>query len=105
MGVAHGERRDAFTAAWVTQASFDPLLLVVSIHPEHALYALLHAGGGFTVSVLKQGQRELARHFGTRSGREQDKRAGVPWRPGHHGARGIGVFRLRADHERAGRGS
>ena len=27
VGVAHGEVRNAFTAAWVMQVSFDPLLL------------------------------------------------------------------------------
>ena len=86
VSVAHVERLDAFTAAWVMQASFDPLLLAVSINPENASYPVLQASGGFTVSVLKQGQLELARHFGTQSGREQDKLAGVAWWPGHNGA-------------------
>jgi len=27
VGVAHGQVRNAFTAAWVMQVSFDPLLL------------------------------------------------------------------------------
>jgi flavin reductase (DIM6/NTAB) family NADH-FMN oxidoreductase RutF len=84
--VAAGERRDGFTAAWVMQASFDPLLLALSINPENASYELLHAGGAFTVNVLKQGQLELARRFGTRSGRDQDKLAGVAWRSGRTGA-------------------
>jgi flavin reductase (DIM6/NTAB) family NADH-FMN oxidoreductase RutF len=86
VGVAHGEKRDAFTAAWVMQASFDPLLLALSINPENASYPLLHAGGGFTVNVLKREQQELARHFGTRSGRDGDKLAGTRWRPGQRGA-------------------
>lgn len=86
IGVAYGDRRDAFTAAWVMQASFDPLLLALSINPQNASSPLLHAGGAFTVSVLKRGQMELARRFGTRSGREQDKLAGVRWRPGRTGA-------------------
>jgi flavin reductase (DIM6/NTAB) family NADH-FMN oxidoreductase RutF len=86
VGVADGKNRDAFTAAWVMQASFDPLLLALSINPGNASYPLLHAGGGFTVSVLKEGQLDLARQFGTRSGRDEDKLAGVPWRPGQRGA-------------------
>ena len=77
IGVADAARRDGFTAAWVTQVSFDPLLLAVSINPDHASYPLLRAGSGFTVSVLKRGQLELARRFGTQSGR---------WRPGRNGA-------------------
>lgn len=86
IGVAHGEQRDAFTAAWVMQVSFDPLLLALSINPGNASYPLLHAGGGFTVSVLEQGQLELARRFGTLSGRDRDKLAGIAWRPGRNGA-------------------
>jgi len=87
VGVADGQRRDAFTAAWVMQASFEPLMLAVSINPDNASYELLHASGWFTVNVLKRGQLELARRLGTRSGRDEDKlkdisvrlgRAGVP---------------------------
>ena len=86
IGVAHDERRDAFTAAWVMQASFDPLLLALSVNPQNASYSLLRDSDAFAVSVLKRGQLELARRFGTRSGREQDKLAGVRWRPGRSGA-------------------
>ena len=38
VGVAHGEVRNAFTAAWVMQVSFDPLLLALSINPHHSSY-------------------------------------------------------------------
>jgi flavin reductase (DIM6/NTAB) family NADH-FMN oxidoreductase RutF len=86
VGVTDGQRRDAFTAAWVMQVSFNPLLLAVSINPQNASYELLHATGGFTVNVLKQGQLELARRLGTRSGRDEDKLAGVRSRPGRLGS-------------------
>jgi flavin reductase (DIM6/NTAB) family NADH-FMN oxidoreductase RutF len=86
IGVSDGERRDAFTAAWIMQASFDPLLLAISINPDNASYELLHASGWFTVNVLKQGQLELARHFGTKSGRDQDKLARMRTRPGRAGS-------------------
>jgi flavin reductase (DIM6/NTAB) family NADH-FMN oxidoreductase RutF len=85
VGVGAGGRRDGFTAAWIMQVSFNPLLLAVSINPENASYELLHASGGFTVNVLKQGQLEMARHFGTRSGRTEDKLASMGWRPGRTG--------------------
>jgi flavin reductase (DIM6/NTAB) family NADH-FMN oxidoreductase RutF len=38
IGVAHGEKRNAFTAAWVMQVSYDPLLLALSINPNHSSY-------------------------------------------------------------------
>jgi flavin reductase (DIM6/NTAB) family NADH-FMN oxidoreductase RutF len=86
IGVADRERRNAFTAAWLTQVSFDPLLLALSVNPEHASWPLLLAGGGFLVNVLSREQLDLARHFGTRSGRKADKLAGIGWRPGPSGA-------------------
>jgi flavin reductase (DIM6/NTAB) family NADH-FMN oxidoreductase RutF len=86
VGVAHDERRGAFTAAWIMQASFKPLLIALSVNPQNASYPLLHDGGGFAVSVLGRGQLDLARHFGTRSGRDLDKLAGIGWRPGRSGA-------------------
>jgi flavin reductase (DIM6/NTAB) family NADH-FMN oxidoreductase RutF len=86
IGVAHDGRVNAFTAAWLTQVAFDPLLLTLSINPEHASYPMLTASRAFGVSVLGRGQMELARRFGTRSGRETDKLAGIAWRPGTLGA-------------------
>jgi flavin reductase (DIM6/NTAB) family NADH-FMN oxidoreductase RutF len=86
VGVTDGQRRDAFTAAWVMQASFNPLLLAVSINPANASYELLHATGNFSINVLKEGQLELARRLGTRSGRNQDKLAGIRCHPGRLGS-------------------
>jgi flavin reductase (DIM6/NTAB) family NADH-FMN oxidoreductase RutF len=86
VGVAEGERRNAFTAAWLMQVSFDPLLLALSVNPGHASYPLLVGGGGFAVSVLSRDQLHLATHFGTRSARDADKLAGISWRPGLTGA-------------------
>lgn len=81
VGVAHGSERNAFTAAWITQVSFDPLLIALSVNPEHASYPLLVGARAFTVSILAADQIEVARHFGTQSGRDVDKLAGQPWAP------------------------
>ncbi len=86
VGVAHGSQRNAFTAAWITQVSFDPLLLALSLNPTHASFPILNAAGTFTVNVLRQGQLDLARHFGTQSGRTVDKLVGQRWEPGIGGA-------------------
>jgi flavin reductase (DIM6/NTAB) family NADH-FMN oxidoreductase RutF len=86
IGVSDGDRRGAFTAAWVTQVSFDPLLVVLSVNPQNASYAILRDGGAFTVNVLKRGHLELARRFGTSSARDRDKLAGVAWHAGGNGA-------------------
>jgi flavin reductase (DIM6/NTAB) family NADH-FMN oxidoreductase RutF len=77
VGVAHGEARNAFTAAWVMQVSYDPLLLALSINPEHSSYALLEKGRTFSINVLKKGQLDLAAHFGRSDG--SDKLASTEW--------------------------
>lgn len=84
IGVAAGERHNAFTGAWVMPVSFRPLLLVLSINPRHSSYGLLQAGGCFSVNVLGKDQRELAAHFGAPA--ETDKLAAIPWRSGKTGA-------------------
>lgn len=70
---SHAGQSDGFTAAWVTQVSFNPLLVMLSVHPEHATWPLIQTSGRFVVNVLRAGQLELARHFGTQSGRAVDK--------------------------------
>ncbi len=86
IGVSHEGRSNAFTAAWVTQVSFDPLLLLLSINPENFSCQLLRQSRAFAVSVLKKNQLDLARHFGCQSGAHTDKLTGQRWRPGQLGA-------------------
>jgi flavin reductase (DIM6/NTAB) family NADH-FMN oxidoreductase RutF len=77
VGVAHGEARNAFTAAWVMQVSYDPLLLALSINPEHSSYALLKESRAFSINVLKKGQLDLAARFGRSDG--SNKLASTEW--------------------------
>lgn len=84
IGVAAEEKVNAFTAAWVMQVSFTPLLVALSINPRHGSYRLLKKGGGFTVNVLRRDQLLLAKNFGAPAG--VDKLAGVRWRAGRKGA-------------------
>lgn len=83
VGVTDGERQNAFTAAWVMQVSFNPLLLAISINPEHYSYQLLQAGRVCTVNVLGQDQYAVAEHFGRSA---NDKMAGFQWQKDKTGA-------------------
>ena len=83
VGVAEGEVRNAFTAAFVMQVSFDPLLLALSINPDHSSYGLLKRSGAFSINVLKKGQLELAAHFGGPA--STNKLASMEWTPGQMG--------------------
>jgi flavin reductase (DIM6/NTAB) family NADH-FMN oxidoreductase RutF len=79
IAVSDGIHHNAFTAAWVMQASFDPPLLAFSINPAHYSYALLQAGGMCTVNVLGRNQLAIAEHFGCSS---PNKMAGFDWQQG-----------------------
>lgn len=85
IGVSHHSRSNAFTAAWLTQVSFEPLLISLSINRNNFSYALLRESGVFAVNILKQDQLDLARHYGSQTGRDKDKLAGQSWRPGQLG--------------------
>lgn len=85
IGVTDDHHYNAFTAAWVIQASFDPLLVAMSVNPQHASYPLLEKYGVFSINVLNRNQMELARHFGTQSGAETDKLKGINWHKGLSG--------------------
>lgn len=83
IGVGAGDRQNAFTAAWVMQVSFDPLLLAISINPKHYSYQLMQESGVCTVNVLGQDQYAIAEHFGRSA---PDKMAGFQWRKSETGA-------------------
>lgn len=83
IGVTDGTHQNAFTAAWVMQVSFNPLLLAISINPEHYSYQLLQAGGVCTVNVLGQKHYAIAEHFGRSA---NDKMIGFQWQKDKTGA-------------------
>jgi flavin reductase (DIM6/NTAB) family NADH-FMN oxidoreductase RutF len=84
VGVNHEEVRNAFTAAWVMQVSFDPLLLALSINPHHSSYTLLKKSRAFSVNVLKKGQLEVAALYG-QPGAPENKLALREWTAGRLG--------------------
>lgn len=86
IGVAHAASRNAFTAAWLMQVSFDPLLLALSVNPAHGSFTMIEKSRLFSISVLKREQSDLARHFGARSAEDKSKLDHMPWRPGIGGA-------------------
>jgi flavin reductase (DIM6/NTAB) family NADH-FMN oxidoreductase RutF len=83
IGVADGSSKNAFTAAWVMQVSFDPLLIAVSVNARHSSFTLLERSRAFSVNVLKKDQLPLAAHFGRPAA--EDKLASVAWTSGRTG--------------------
>lgn len=84
IGVNDRKQEHAFTAAWVMQVSFEPLLLAFSINPKHRSYAILQSGEQCTINVLGTTQQDVAAHFGTPG--LLDKMAGFEWQRAKSGA-------------------
>jgi len=70
---------NAFTANWLTQVSFDPPLLAVSIENNSKSLPMIQRSGKFTVNVLSSDQRELAGKLGKSALKHPDKLVGIPY--------------------------
>jgi flavin reductase (DIM6/NTAB) family NADH-FMN oxidoreductase RutF len=79
---AHAEDEDnAFVANWLSQCSFDPPLIMVSIQSDARTRAMIRASGFFAVHVLATGQREFAGMLGKSSSSNMHKLKNVRWHP------------------------
>jgi flavin reductase (DIM6/NTAB) family NADH-FMN oxidoreductase RutF len=74
-----------FTANWLTQASFEPSLLAISVENDSKSLPMIQRSRKFTVNVLRSGQRELAGKLGKSAMQHPDKLAGVEYIPGSNG--------------------
>src|SRR5687767_12039205 len=63
IGSRAGDRRNAMTANWVSQVSFDPKLVAVSVEKEAFTHELIAEGGSFTVNVIDREDRAIVRKF------------------------------------------
>jgi len=54
---------DAATVSWLSQASFDPPRLVVSLRQESSIWRRVQASGNFVVNLVGRGQKDLASAF------------------------------------------
>jgi flavin reductase (DIM6/NTAB) family NADH-FMN oxidoreductase RutF len=77
---------NGMTAAWVSQVSLRPLLVMVSIAPPRYSHHLIKESGIFAINVLDRTQADLGKRFGYKSGRQVDKFAGLPWTTAATGA-------------------
>lgn len=72
----------AMTANWVSQAAFEPPMVVVAIENEARSLPMIRDARAFAVNVLAAGQRDLAAQLGRSSRKVAYKLTGVPTRPG-----------------------
>ena len=74
-----------FTANWLTQVSFDPPLLALSVENDSKSLPMLLRSGKFTVNVYRSGDRELAGKLGKSAVQHPDKLEGVAYEIGANG--------------------
>ena len=74
-----------FTANWVTQVSFEPPLLALSVENDSKSLPMIQRSRKFTVNILRSGQRELAGKLGKSAIQHPDKFAGIEYTPGING--------------------
>ncbi len=63
LGTRAGDRRNGMTINWVTQVSFDPKMIAVSVEKEAFTHELLLEGGVFALSLVDREDRAIVRKF------------------------------------------
>lgn len=74
-----------FTANWLSQVSFDPPLVAVSIENASKSLPMIQRSRIFTINVLRSGDRELAGKLGKTARDHPDKLAGIGFDIGANG--------------------
>lgn len=74
-----GDKVNGLTLMWVSQVSFEPPQLMISIRKDTYTHELIDNGKCFAVNFLDEESVELARYFGSVSGRDEDKFAEVAY--------------------------
>lgn len=73
------EQRNAFTANWLSQVSFDPPLLALSVENDSVSLPIIRATKRFAVNVFGAEQRDLAGQLGKSYSKHPDKLEGLQW--------------------------
>ncbi len=67
------DKVNGLTVAWLTRASFEPPMISVSIGKTRYSHDLIKESGVFAVNILREGQIDVAKHFGLQSGKRVNK--------------------------------
>ena len=77
--VADVREGHAATVNWVTQTSFDPPLVAVSVEKSSRSITLVREHQAFAINIYGSDQREIAGRLGRRFANRSDKFGNVPW--------------------------
>jgi flavin reductase (DIM6/NTAB) family NADH-FMN oxidoreductase RutF len=85
LGTARGDSRDLATVNWVTQVSFEPPLLALSVENDSHSIELIRATSVFALSIFGDDRREVAGALGKRWKLRPEKINATPHHPGTTG--------------------
>jgi flavin reductase (DIM6/NTAB) family NADH-FMN oxidoreductase RutF len=78
-------RWNAFTANWLSQASFEPPLVMVSVENASVSLPIIRGAGRFAINVYSHDQRDLSGVLGKSLAKHPDKLDGLPHGTGESG--------------------
>ena len=101
-----GDQAAAATVNWLSQASFQPPLVMMAVKADSGLHVLLSQGATVAVNILGADQKGMAETFFRPTQLEGNTLNGVPFTPGETGApllQGVPVvFEAKVVHSYAG---
>jgi flavin reductase (DIM6/NTAB) family NADH-FMN oxidoreductase RutF len=77
-----GEHVAAGSVTWLSQASFEPSLLMTAIRKDSGLHTVIEKAGQFAVNVLAEGQKAIASAFFRPTEVQDGKLNGYAFEPG-----------------------
>jgi flavin reductase (DIM6/NTAB) family NADH-FMN oxidoreductase RutF len=81
LSVKHEGEEHGMTASWVSQASFDPPMVVVAVENTSKTIGMIRDAHHFAINVLHEGQRELAGKLGRAAAGVPQKLKGIKTKP------------------------
>ena len=82
LSVEQEGRFNASTVSWLSQASFDPPLVMVGVRANTLTYTILEESRQFAINMLAVGQTEMAKTFFKHAEHEEDMLSGYVFEPG-----------------------
>ena len=79
----HEEAINGMIASWVSQVSYDPLLIMVAVHPDRYSHKLITKSGCFALHVLAADQSNLMGRF--KGPDAEAKFSSIQWQTGRTG--------------------
>ncbi|OGU06697.1 MAG: hypothetical protein A2W29_09405 [Gemmatimonadetes bacterium RBG_16_66_8] len=79
--VAAGGEEHGMTVNWVTQAAFEPPMIVIAVENTSKTIGMIRDAHYFGVSLLAAGQREIAGKLGRSSAQAPNKLKGIRTKP------------------------